>query len=101
MAIVNRRDLAEHANIGGDALSYGELQDRVIAAAQAHIERLLGYSIAERYPEAAPEPLKIAVLQLAAHWHEQRETVSFEDRGHAVPFGVWDIVTEWRDWGYQ
>lgn len=67
-------------------------------AAQAHLERLLGYSIAERFGTELPEPLREAVMQLACWWFENREAAS--DRDKLLPFGVSEIVNEFRDWSF-
>ena len=69
-------------------------------AAQDHIERLLGFKIDTRFPDETPPALKEAVLQLASHWYEQREAAVFGISGQEVPFGVWQIITEFRDWGF-
>lgn len=68
-----------------------------IAAAQGHVERLLGFAIEERYLSAPPPALKEAVMQLAAWWFENREAVS---DSRALPFGVEDIVNEYKDWAF-
>lgn len=71
-------------------------------AAQNHIERLLGYKITDEFggedQDAIPEALKEAVLQLACWWFEHREAVS--DRDRRLPFGVDEIVAEYRDWTF-
>lgn len=73
------------------------LVEAKIAAAQGHVERLLGFAIAERFPDAPPPPLKEAVMQLAAWWFENREAVS---DSRVLPFGVEDIVNEYKDWAF-
>lgn len=45
-----------------------------------------------------PAALKEAVLQLAAWWFENRDTVTERDR--RLPFGVDDIVNEYREWAF-
>ena len=65
-------------------------------AAQNHVERLLGYGF-DTLP-AAPEALKEAVLQLACWWFENREAAA--DRERYLPFGVTEIVNEYRNWTF-
>lgn len=69
-------------------------------AAQDHIERLLGYKIADQFGEDVPPALREAVLQLACWWFENRETVNVGNIVTAVPFGVQDIVNEFRTWAF-
>lgn len=86
-----------------DALIQGKIN-----AAENHIDRLLGYSMRTRYPAPAGDPvaaavppaLKEAVLQLAAWWFENRETVNVGNIVNAVPFGVSEIINEYRDWSF-
>lgn len=72
------------------------------AAAQNHIEQLLGYRIEDEFGGAAQDPipgaLKEAVLQLACWWFEHREAVS--DRDTRLPYGVDEIVDQYRDWTF-
>lgn len=71
-------------------------------AAQNHVERLLGFKIEEMFggvdQDPIPDALKEAVLQLACWWFENREGI--ESRDEALPFGVSDIVNEYRDWSF-
>ena len=67
-----------------------------LAAAQGHVERMLGHGIEATYADAVPAPLKEAVLQLAAWYYSQREAAA-EVRLVEVPFGVREIVAEFRD----
>lgn len=81
-----------------------------IAAAQNHADRLLGFKIEDRYipdhetptegddREALPPTLKEAVMQLAGWWFENREAVT--DAGRVLPFGVSDIINEYREWTF-
>ena len=69
-----------------------------IEAAQNHIERLLGVRIEERFPADIPPALREAVMQLAAWWFENREAAT--DLTRELPFGVRDIVTEYRGWTF-
>lgn len=73
-----------------------------LEAAQNHIERLLGYKIAETFGGAGQDPvppsLVEAILQLAAWWYENREAAGAGAR--EVPFGVREIVAEFREWSF-
>ena len=99
MAIVTYEQLAAQVGLTDDAPDEDKtaLQQKGDAA-QNHIERLLGFRIAEEFPEATPPALAEAVLQLAAWWFENREAVSDSDR--LLPFGVAEIVNEYRSWTF-
>lgn len=103
MAIVTVQELREQVGLTLDAPD----EDQILLqqkgdAAQNHIERMLGFRIEERFggeeQEPIPEALKEAVLQLAAWWFENRDTVTERDR--RLPFGVDDIVNEYREWAF-
>lgn len=80
------------------------LLTRKIEAAQDHIERLLGFKIEGTFggqdQDPVPASLVEAVSQLAAHWYEQRETAIAGQAMASIPFGVWEIVTEYREWEF-
>lgn len=69
-----------------------------MAAAQAHIERGLGFKIEDRFggedQEPIPEDLREAVLQLVAWWYDDQEGAK------EPPFGVTEIITANRDWSF-
>lgn len=81
------------------------LMTRKIAAAQDHIERLLGFKIEETYggedQDPVPPALVEAVLQTAAHWYENREATLVGVSGQELPFGVWSIVNEYREYSFD
>ncbi len=62
-------------------------------AAQNHVERLLGFRIEEEFV-TVPPALQEAVLQLAAHWYENREASG--DASGPILFSVEEIVREYR-----
>ncbi|GGA81239.1 hypothetical protein GCM10011491_05640 [Brucella endophytica] len=80
------------------------LLERKLAAALDHVERLLGFRIDETYgaPEQQPVPPSLieAIYQLAAHWYENREASIVGVNAQEVPFGVRQIVNEYRDWSF-
>lgn len=97
--IVTPEELMAQAGLTADAPA-GDLlllQQKVVAA-QAHLERLLGFTFADRFDGDIPAPLREAVLQLACWWFENREAAT--DRDKLLPFGVPEIVTEWREWTF-
>lgn len=100
MAIVTLDELKSQLNITAD---FGSDDDALltskIAAAQEHLERLLGFQIETTYT-TVPEPLKEAVKQLAAWWYEQREAASMDGRAYPMPLSVHDIVQEYRSWSF-
>lgn len=78
-----------------------DLIERKIAAAQNHIENLLGFKIECEYtPSKIPAALKECVCQLAAHWYENREAALVGVNAQALPFGLTDIVNEHRIWSF-
>lgn len=77
---------------------------RKIAAAQNHIERLLGFKIEETFggegQDGIPPSLMEAVCLLAAHWYENREATLIGLNGQDLPLGVQDIIREYRCWSF-
>lgn len=75
-----------------------------IGAAQAHIERLLGYEIEATYggddQDPIPDPLREAVMQLVAAWYENREATVIGLSAAETPLSVQDIVREYRTWSF-
>lgn len=67
-----------------------------IAAAQAWIEDQIGVAFADLDP--LPASIDEAVLQLAAHWYEQREAVLIGISANEVPFGVRELIASSRVW---
>ncbi|MDG3575725.1 head-tail connector protein [Rhizobium sp. YJ-22] len=105
MAIVTVDELKQQLNLTDD-LGTGDdaLLGRKIAAAQNHIERLLGFKIEATYGGAGqdeiPPALVEAVLQLASHWYENREATLVGVNAQELPLGLWDIVNEYREWSF-
>ena len=89
-------DLKAHCNITGS--TDDPVLSRFLAAARAHIERLLGFKLddADELPDGTPADLELAVLQLAADWYENREVSITGTIITAIPFGVNQIVNEYR-----
>lgn len=101
MAVVTVDEIKEQLNITADLGTADDaLLGRKIAAAQDHIERLLGFKIAVAYPTDIPPALVEAVSQLAAHWYENREATSPATL-QTIPFGVQAIVAEYREYSFD
>ena len=102
MAIVEGSKLFEHLNLvdSGDQAVCARLVD----AAQDHMERQLGFKITTRFggvgQEAIPESLKQAVLLLGGHWFENREGTLVGVTAQALPYGVTEIIGDFRDYTY-
>jgi hypothetical protein len=92
-------NITDDLGTGDDALIAAK-----IAAAQDHVERLLGYRIEATYGGDGQDPLPPSLVQavqlLAAHWYENRETVIVGVSAQAIPHGVWEIVNEYREYSF-
>lgn len=92
--------LKAHLNLTAD--EDDELDDavlpRVLAAAQAHCERILGYKMNDQIslPDGIPADLEQAVLMVAAHWFSEREAVLIGVSAQELPFGATQILAEHR-----
>ncbi|MDP9571471.1 UNVERIFIED_ORG: putative phage protein (predicted DNA packaging) [Agrobacterium larrymoorei] len=102
--IISVAQIKEQLNIDADDNSDNALLGRKVAAAQDHVERLLGFKIEDRFggedQDPLPAALAEAVSQLAAHWYENREASVVGMSAGALPFGVQDIVREYRDYSF-
>ena len=100
--IVTLEEVKEHARIDFD--DDDALIESKIRSAQAHLENLLGFKIEERYggedQQPVPEPLKECVCRLTAHWYDNRHVSAESSDGKILPFGVTDVVNEYRDWSW-
>lgn len=99
MAIVTLPQIKAQLGITADIGSADDalLTDK-IAAAQAHIERGLGFKIADRFggedQDPVPPDLAEAVLQLVAWWYDDHSGEK------EPPFGVADIIMSHKDWSF-
>lgn len=93
-------DLKAHCNVTGTADD--AVMTRFLAAAGKHVERLLGFALddAEQFPDGTPADLELAVLQLAADWYENREASLVGLSAATIPFGVREIVNEYRNYTF-
>lgn len=107
MAFGTLAELREHLSLTPDIGDADDaLLERLLAAARNLVERQLGFKVeaavtdgAAGFEEGVPPALVEAVLQLAAHWYEAREAAG-EVALHEIPFGVAEIVTEFRRWTF-
>jgi hypothetical protein len=111
MAYVTAEQLLDHLSLTeGQAALDGTLLEQKLAAAQNHVERLLGFRFTDQFldPEAEIDPederadfpagLSEAVLQLAAWWFLNRETAG--PVASEAPFGVRELVAEYREYTF-
>ncbi|WDR07301.1 head-tail connector protein [Devosia rhodophyticola] len=97
--------MKEQLNISDDL---GDADDNIIgrkiAAAQNYIERLLGFKIEDTFggtdQDVVPPALIEAVSQLAADWYENREATLVGVASQPLPFGVAQIVAEYREYSF-
>lgn len=92
--------LKQHCNVignGDDAVL-----TRCLSGAKTHLERLLGFALddADEFPDGTPADVEMAVLQLAAHWYENREASLIGVSAQILPLGVTEIVAEYRNYSY-
>lgn len=82
---------------------------RKAAAAQSHLENLLGFKIEdaiasdpprEGFEDGCPAALIECICLLAAHWYENREAALVGVNAQSLPFGIDDIVNEFRNWSW-
>ena len=107
--IVTTAQMKDHLNITADLGTDDDaLILRMVAAAQGYIERLLGFAIETTYPPAGtpavltvPPALVQCVCMLAAHWYENREATLVGVTAQELPFGVWEIVREYREYSFD
>lgn len=96
--IVTVDELEAHLNlIAGEADS--AFLTSKIEAAQACVEGFIGTTF-DTF-DAIPAPLREAVLQLAAHFHENREPVVIgSEKVLRVPLSVFDLVGPFKTWTF-
>lgn len=98
MAIVTLAEAKSHLRVEFD--DDDEDIEAYVDAAQAHLETMLGYEIAEEF-EAPPADLKEAVRQIAARFYENREAVVTGTIATELPIGVQDIVRSRRRYTFD
>lgn len=103
MPIVTLDELKQHLSFTDDIGDADDaLLQRILDAAHSHIDRLLGFKIEETFggvdQDEVPPDLSEAVSQLGAWWYEHREAAGEASR--EVPFGVREIVNEYREFTF-
>lgn len=103
MAIVTLDQLKEQLAFTSDLGTLDDdLLNRKLAAAQNHVERLLGFKIETVFggtgQDPVPPALVEAVSQLAAWWYENREAAG--EGAREMPFGVAEIILEYREFTF-
>lgn len=89
-----------HLNLTDDGDD--QLVTALIAAAKAHIARLLGFALddEDQFPAGTPADLDEAQLLLIGHWYENREQTITGTIIAPIPFGVAEIVAEYRSYSF-
>lgn len=105
MAIVTLAELKDQLAFTDDMGTADDtLLEAKIDAAQAHIDRLLGFKVEETFggvdQDPVPEPLREAVMQLAAWWYENRESAITGTIVATAPYSVSEIVAEYREFTF-
>lgn len=80
-------------NLGPDDVVDDVLLQHKLDAAELWVVRHIGRAVRDGEYATVIE----AVLQLAAHWFEQREAVTFGGSGAPIPFGVHDMLAPYRE----
>lgn len=104
-------DLKVQLNMTADAVLDGidtVKLPRLLAAATAHVERLLGFKLEAKFPPTTDDPpkstvpadLELAILLLAADWYENTEASLVGVGVTTIPFGVQEIVNEYRNYTF-
>lgn len=100
MSVASLDELKEELAFTGDLGTADDaMMQRHLDAAQAVIERSLGFTLAEEYPDPGdlPAPIKQAVLWLAVDYYEGR---GVPQRGDSLPPHVEQIVCAYREWSF-
>lgn len=100
MSVASVSELKEELSFTADnGTADDALLARHLTAAEALIERCVGFTFAEEYPVLAevPAPLKQAVLWLAVDFYEGRGT---PEKGDGLPAHVENIVQSYREWSF-
>lgn len=102
MLIVTVEEMKDQLGFGSETGSFDDkLIERKIEASQDHVERLLGYKLNEEYPgDTVPASLKEATRLLVAHWYENREASIVGLSVQEIPYGIRELIREYRKWSF-
>jgi uncharacterized phage protein (predicted DNA packaging) len=98
MAIVILEDMKAHLGVTTD--DDDALITAKIDAAQAWLEQMLGYAIADEFPDTTPADLVEAVKQVCAHFYENRESTVAGLSILSVPMSVEDTIRNRRSYAW-
>ncbi len=98
MSIVTLATAKQHLNITDEA-DDAVIQSK-INAAEAHIEQLLGFTLASGFGSSTgvPDDVREAILQLTGHFYENREASLVGISAEEIPFGVWPLIAAHREY---
>lgn len=94
MSIVTLAEAKAHSAIETDADD--ALIQTKIEAAELYIGAFIGKRLVDFDP--LPADLCEAVLQLVAHWYENREASIVGIKPELIPLGVHDLMSNYREW---
>lgn len=77
-----------------------DLIERKLAAAISYMNRRLGFDLQTQFTADIPADLEEAVLQLVAHWYENREGVVVGVNAQVLPHSINDVINEYRNWSF-
>lgn len=100
MSVASVVELKEELAFASDLGAVDDaMMERHLAAAEAMVERSLGFTFAVEYPDPAPvpAPLKQAVIWLAMDFYEGR---GIPEKGEGLPPHVEQIVSAYREWSF-
>ncbi len=98
MSIVNLTAAKAHLNIT-DAIDDLVIQGK-IDAAEAHVEGIIGFSLASGFgtSDDVPDDVREAILQLVGHFYENREATLIGITAEETPFSVWQLLAPHREY---
>lgn len=98
MSIVSLATAKAHLNV--TSTEDDDLIQGKIDAAEAHIEKLLGFTLASGLGStgSVPDDVREGILQLVGHFYENREASLVGVSAEEIPFGVWQLIAAHREY---
>ena len=96
MTTIPLADLKAFLNVEGNADD--ETLSLILAGAETYTDGFLSTPIASMDP--LPADLKIAVMALAGHYFEHRESTTVDLSVEMTPFGYFDLIRSYRAWSF-